>query len=90
MLAVELRPEETGLSLQDFVGPTKLADFLLKLRHPPRLNRSHADDMTKINIELFQSRPHGLEPVPELRRDSLHRPMLSPQLCPQRPHHPDR
>jgi hypothetical protein len=37
VLAVELRPEETGRSLHNFVGPLQFSDFLLKIPDPLRL-----------------------------------------------------
>ena len=90
VLAVELRPEETRCALEYFVGSAKLADLLLELPHAPGLDGRHAGDVTLIDVGLLDPRPHRLDAVSELRRDALHRPMLGPQLGPQRSHHPDR
>ena len=90
MLAVELRPEERRSSLQDLVRAPKLPVLLLELPYPARLARAQPVDVSIIYVGLLDPHSDGLEPVSELRRDSLHRPMLSPQLRPQRPHRPDR
>ena len=89
MLAVELRPEERRGPLEYLVGASQFAVLLLQLTNPPRLGRRHAPDVTVINVGLLDPHSHGLDPITELRRDPLHRPVLGPQLCSQRPHHPD-
>ena len=56
----------------------------------PGLDGRHPGNVTLINVGLLDPRPHRLDAVSELRRDALHRPMLGPELGPQRSHHPDR
>jgi hypothetical protein len=86
---MKLRPEERRGPLKYLVGETQFAVLLLQLTNSPRLGRSHAPDVTVINVGLLDSHPHGLDPITELRCDPLHRAVLGPQLCSQRPHHPD-
>src|SRR5690606_14952706 len=90
MLAVELRPEERRSPLQNFVSPTKLTDLLLQLPQLPRFGRGHASHVAVVDVGLLDPRPDGLDPVAELRGDPMDRPVLGPELCSQRPHHPDR
>src|SRR5690606_822227 len=90
MLAVELRPEERRSPLQNFVSPPKLTDLLLQLPQLPRFGRGHASHVAVVDIGLLDPRPDGLDPVSELRRDPLDRPVLAPQLRSQGSHHPDR
>lgn len=70
-MAVELRPEERRGSLGHLVGPAKLPILLLELSHPLRLGAAHAGGDTVIDVGLPHPRPHGLDPVAELRRDAL-------------------
>ena len=76
MLAVELRPEERRGPLQNFIRPPQLTHFLLKLPHPARFHGAHAGDVTVVDISLLDPCPHGLDPISELGRDSLDRPVL--------------
>lgn len=78
MLAVELRPEERRSPLQNFVSPTKLTNLLLQLPQLPRFGRGHASHVAVVDVGLLDPRPDGLDPVSELRRDPLDRPVLSP------------
>ena len=90
MLAVELRPEDGRRSPQDLVCSPKLAVLLLESPHPPRFRRAHPSYVTVVDVSLLDPSPHGLDPVSELRRDPLHRPMLGSELRAQRPHPPHR
>ena len=89
-MSPRLRPEERRRPLQYLVRTPQLPDFLLELPHPARFGGGHSGDMAVVNICLLDPHAHRLDPVAELRRNPMDRPMLSPELRAQRPHHPDR
>lgn len=90
VLAVELRAEETGRSLQNLVRPFEFSHLLLKLFDPRRLRSGHSGGIPVVDIGLPHAQPHRLHPVAELTRHPVHRPVLGAQLRPQRAHHPHR
>ena len=90
MLAALLRPEERRRTLQYLVGALQFSDFLLELLDPIGLGGAHSHSQTVIDIGLLDPRPDGLDPVTQLRGNPRCRPMLGPQLGPQRPDHPHR
>jgi hypothetical protein len=90
VLAAWLRPEERRAPLEYLAYPPKFPVLLLELSNSPRLARRHTRYVTLVNVGLLDSHPHRLDPATELQRDALNSPVLSPQLCAQRPHHPDR
>ena len=76
MLAVELRPEETGGPLQDFVGALELTVLLLQSLHLRRVTGTDARDVALVDISLTDPGPHRLGAVPQLLGDALDRAVL--------------
>ena len=89
-MAAWLRPEERRRSFQPLVGPPQLSDLLLKFPHTLRLRRPHTHSDTIVDVGLLHPRPHGLNPITQLRRNALHRPLCDTELRSQCPDHPHR
>ena len=90
MLAAWLRTEERRGPLEYLAYPPKFPVLLLEPSNPPRLAHRYTRSVTLVDGGLLDPHPHRLDPVTELQRDALNSPVLSPQLCSQRPHHPNR
>jgi hypothetical protein len=86
VLAVELRPEETGRSLQNFVGTLRFSDLLLKFPDPLRLRGRHPGRVTVVDVALAHPGAHRFHAVAELAGNPVHRPMLGAQLGTQSAH----
>jgi len=80
VLAVELRPEETGCPLKDLVGPLQLAVLLRERRHLRDVTRADPRHVALIDVSLADPGPHRLEAVTQLRRDPLHSAVIGAQL----------
>jgi len=80
VLAVELRPEETGCPLENFVGSLEFTVLLLERPHPRRLARAHPAHVALIDVSLADPGPHRLDAITQLGRDPPDRAVLGAQL----------
>lgn len=78
MLAVELRPEETGRSLKNVVGALTFSDFLVEFFDSLRLGGGHPGRISVVDVDLAHSRPDRLHAVAQLADHPVHYPMLVP------------
>jgi hypothetical protein len=89
-VGAQLRPEETGRPLQNFVGPLEFSDLLFKILDPMRLRRTHPGRIPVVDVGLAHPGPHRLHAVAELACNPVHRPVIGAQLGTQGAHHPHR
>ena len=83
-------PKKARRPLQDLVGPAQLRFSCSSSLHPRRLAVVTPGRVAVVDVGLPDPRPHRLDPVAELGRDPLDRPVLGAQLGAQRADHPHR
>ena len=74
VLAVELRPEETGRSFQNFVGALEFSVLLLQVFDPLRLGSRHSGRVAVVDVGLAHPGAHRLHALAELAGHPIHRP----------------
>ena len=89
-VGAQLRPEETGRPLQNFVGPLEFSGLLLKIPDPLRLHRTHPGRIPVVDVGLAHPGPHRFHAIAELESNPVHRPVIGAQLGTQGAHHPHR
>lgn len=80
MLAVELRPEETGSSFQNLVGPLEFSDLLLELFDLLRLGGRYSGFVTVVDVGLADPRTYRLDSIAELVSNSRDRTLLGAEF----------
>src|SRR5450759_4336452 len=77
------RKKLNWIQLEDRVRPLQLPDLLLEDLDPLLIHGRGPRAHPVIDVSLTHPTPNRLDPVAELSRDPLHRPMRRPQLVAQ-------